>query len=117
MQDGYRRLTDQTPHTLSAVDNLFADNSDTMVQLLGSMATTSQLLYLRVPALNALFPDYRGSVLDAVAAPCTTTACGRPPTSTPATRATTGRPRMPPSAADYSEPFMYTYCRDDDPAV
>ena len=28
-----------------------------MVQLLGSLATTSQLLYLRVPALNALFPD------------------------------------------------------------
>ncbi|OCB29013.1 mammalian cell entry protein, partial [Mycobacterium malmoense] len=49
MQAGYRRLTAQTPRTLSAVDNLFADNSDTMVQLLGSMATMSQLLYLRVP--------------------------------------------------------------------
>ena len=23
----------------------------------------------------------------------------------------------PPSAADYYEPFMYTYCRDDDPGV
>src|SRR6201995_2027697 len=66
MQAGYRRLTAQTPRTLSAVDNLFSDNSDTMVQLLGSMATMSQLLYVRVPALNALFPDYRGSVLDAV---------------------------------------------------
>ena len=66
MQAGYRRLTEQTPRTLSAVDNLFADNSDTMVQLLGSMATMSHLFYLRVPALNALFPDYRGSVLDAV---------------------------------------------------
>ncbi|WP_264992436.1 MlaD family protein, partial [Mycobacterium montefiorense] len=67
MQAGYRRLTMQTPRALSAVDNLFSDNSDTMVQLLGSMATMSQLLYQRVPALNALFPDYRGSVLDAVA--------------------------------------------------
>ena len=36
-QDGRRlpAVRDQTPHTLSAVDNLFADNSDTMVQLLG----------------------------------------------------------------------------------
>ena len=28
-----------------------------------------------------------------------------------------GTPRRPPSSADYPEPFMYTYCRDDDPAV
>ena len=65
MHNGYRRLTEQAPQTLSAIDDLFTDNSDTMVQLLGSMATTSQLLYLRVPALNALFPDYRASLLDA----------------------------------------------------
>ena len=55
MRDGYRRLTQQAPETLAHVDNLFADNSDTMVQLLGNLATTSRLLYLRVPALNALF--------------------------------------------------------------
>ncbi len=34
--------------------------------LLTSMATAGQLLYVRVPALNALFPDYRGSLLDAL---------------------------------------------------
>ena len=28
-----------------------------------------------------------------------------------------GTPRQPPSSADYPEPFMYTYCRDDDPGV
>jgi hypothetical protein len=28
-----------------------------------------------------------------------------------------GTPRNPPASADYPEPFMYTYCRDDDPAV
>ena len=66
MRDGYRRLTDEAPGTLTAIDNLFTDNSDTMVQLLGSLTTTSQLLYLRVPALNALFPNYRTSVLDAI---------------------------------------------------
>ena len=66
MQNGFRTLTEQTPTALSRVDNLFTDNSDTMVQLLGSLATTSQLLYLRVPALHALFPDYRTSVFDAI---------------------------------------------------
>ena len=66
MRDGYRRLTDEAPGTLHAIDDLFTDNSDTMVQLLGSLTTTSQLLYLRVPALNALFPNYRTSALDAI---------------------------------------------------
>jgi len=66
MRDGFRRLTNQAPEALTAIDNLFVDNSDTMVQLLGTLTTTSQLLYLRVPALNALFPDYRTSVLDAI---------------------------------------------------
>jgi virulence factor Mce-like protein len=117
MQDGYRRLTEQAPHTLSAVDSLFADNSDTMVQLLGSMATAAQLLYLRVPALNALFPDYRGSALDAVASIMHDH--GLWATADLYTRYTCdyGTPSHPPSSADYPEPFTYTYCRDDDPGV
>ncbi|EKF25160.1 mce related family protein, partial [Mycolicibacterium hassiacum DSM 44199] len=47
MKEGYRRLTDQTPGVLEHIDALFADNSDTMVQLLGNLTTTSRLLYLR----------------------------------------------------------------------
>jgi len=117
MQGGYRRLTEQTPHTLSAVDNLFTDNSDTMVQLLGSMATTAQLLYLRVPALNALFPDYRGSVLDAVASAFHDHGVWATAELYPRYACDYGTPAHPPSAADYYEPFMYTYCRDDDPGV
>ena len=117
MQAGYRRLTAQTPRTLSAVDNLFSDNSDTMVQLLGSMATMSQLLYQRVPALNALFPDYRGSVLDAVASSFHDHGVWATADLYPRYVCDYGTPAHPPSAADYYEPFMYTYCRDDDPAV
>ena len=117
MQGGYRRLTAQTPHTLSAVDSLFADNSDTMVQLLGSMATMSQLLYLRVPALNALFPNYRGSVLDAVASAFHDHGVWVTADIYPRYSCDYGTPAHPSSSADYHEPFMYTYCRDDDPAV
>ena len=117
MQGGYRHLTEQTPHTLSAVDDLFADNSDTMVQLLGSLATASQLLYLRVPALNALFPDYRGSVLDAVASAFHDHGVWATAELYPRYTCDYGTPAHSSSAADYYEPFMYTYCRDDDPAV
>ncbi|MCV7198614.1 MlaD family protein [Mycobacterium angelicum] len=117
MQGGYRYLLDQTPHTLAGVDNLFADNSDTMVQLLGSMATTSQLLYLRVPALNALFPDYRGSVLDALASAFHDHGVWATAELYPRYACDYGTPSYIPSAADYPEPFMYTYCRDDDPGV
>jgi virulence factor Mce-like protein len=117
MQGGYRRLIEQSPRALSGVDNLFADNSDTMVQLLGSMATMSQLLYLHVPALNALFPNYRGSVLDALASAFHDNGVWATADIYPRYACDYGTPAHSPMSADYYEPFMYTYCRDDDPAV
>jgi virulence factor Mce-like protein len=117
MRDGYRRLTNQAPTALSAIDNLFVDNSDTMVQLLGSLATSSQLLYLRVPALNALFPNYRTSALDAIGSIMHDNGLWATGDIYPRYTCDYGTPRRPPSSADYPEPFMYTYCRDDDPGV
>ncbi|MDY6995710.1 MAG: MlaD family protein [Actinomycetota bacterium] len=117
MQDGYRRLTNRAPEALDSVDNLFVDNSDTMVQLLGSLASTSQLLYLRVPALNALFPDYRTSLLDAVGSTMHDNGFWATGDIYPRYTCEYGNPRRPPASADYPEPFMYTYCRDDHPGV
>ncbi|MBJ7466703.1 MAG: MCE family protein, partial [Mycolicibacterium sp.] len=117
MREGYRRLTDQTPGALTDIDNLFADNSDTMVQLLGNLTTTSRLLYLRVPALNALFPDYRTSVLDALGSVMHDNGLWATGDIYPRYACDYGTPRRPPSAADYPEPYMYTYCRDDHPGV
>jgi virulence factor Mce-like protein len=117
MINGYRRFTDQTPHALTAVDNEFADNSDTMVALLSSMASTAQLLYLRVPALHALLPDYRSSVLDALGSVMHDHGLWATGDIYPRYTCDYGTPRRPPSSADYPEPFLYTYCRDDDPAV
>lgn len=117
MREGYRRLTDQTPGTLAAVDALFADNSDTMVQLLGNLTTTSQLLYLRVPALNALFPAYRTSVLDAIGSAMHDNGLWATGDIYPRYACDYGTPRRPPSSADYPEPFMYTYCGNKDPGV
>ncbi|MGO4442057.1 MlaD family protein [Mycobacterium sp. 2YAF39] len=117
MRDGYRRLTNEAPQTLSDVDALFADNSDTMVQLLGNLTTTSRLLYLRVPALNALFPTYRTSLLDAIGSTMHDHGLWATGDIYPQYACDYGTPRRPPSSADYPEPFMYTYCRDDHPGV
>ncbi|KWX67895.1 MlaD family protein [Mycobacterium sp. NAZ190054] len=117
MREGYRRLTDQTPERLAAVDNLFLDNSDTMVQLLGNLTTTSRLLYLRVPALNALFPTHRTSVLDALGSAMHTGGLWGTAEIYPRYTCDYGTPKLPPSSADFPEPFMYTYCRDDHPGI
>ncbi|SIL25392.1 Putative MCE family protein [Mycobacteroides abscessus subsp. abscessus] len=118
MQNGYRTLVNQTPKTLGAVDGLFADNSDTMVTLLGNLATASRLLYLRVPALNALFPNYRASVFDALMSIMHDGGIWGTADLYPRYVCDYPTPRLPLSAADYPEPFLYAnYCADTDPAV
>ena len=108
MRGGFRAFTQQTPATLSAVDNLFTDNSDTMVQLLGSLASTSQLLYLRVPAINALFPSYRTSALDALGSTMHDHGLWTTADIYPRYACDYGTPRRPPSSADFPEPYLYT---------
>ncbi len=117
MDRGYRKFVDQTPHALSSVDNLFDDNSDTMVGLLANLATTARIIYLRVPALNAVFPDYRGSTLEALMTTMHEHGLWATADIYPRYTCDYGTPRRPSSSADYPEPFLYTYCRDDDPQV
>lgn len=117
MQDGYRKLLGQSPATLGAIDNLFTDNSDTMVQLLGNLATVARLSYVRVPALDALFPDYRGSALEAFISTMHEHGLWVTADLYPRYACDYGTTRRAPSAADYPEPFLYTYCHDDDPSL
>jgi virulence factor Mce-like protein len=117
MTGGYRTLTEQAPKTFGAADALFADNSDTMVQLLGDLTTTSELMYLRVPALNALFPTYRGSLFDSLTSIVHDNGFWVTADIYPRYSCDYGTPRTSPAAADYPEPFLYTYCRDTDPGV
>lgn len=117
MDRGYRRLVDQTPHALSTVDNLFDDNSDTMVGLLANLVTTARVVYLRVPALNAVFPNYRGSTLEALMTTMHEHGLWATADIYPRYTCDYGTPRRPSSSADYPEPFLYTYCRDDGPQV
>lgn len=118
MDGGYRRLLDNAPQTLSSLDNLFADNSDTMVQLLGNLATVAKLSYVRVPALNALFPNYRGSMLEALAGTMHDHGLWATADLYPRYVCDYGTPREIPSSGDYAEPYVYaSYCPTDDPGV
>lgn len=117
MDGGYRTLVDQTPGALSAVDTLFDDNSDTMVGLLGNLVSAAQLLYVRVPALNAMFPGYRGSMLEALSTIIREKGLWATADIYPRYTCDYGNPRRSPSAADFPEPFLYGYCRDDDQAL
>jgi virulence factor Mce-like protein len=117
MDRGFRKFVDQTPHALSSVDNLFDDNSDTMVGLLANLVTTARIIYVRVPALNAVFPNYRGSTLEALMTTMHEHGLWATADIYPRYTCDYGTPRRPSSSADYPEPFLYTYCRDDDPQV
>lgn len=117
MVGGFRELMRVAPKTFDATNNLFGDNSDAMGQLLGDLVTTTELLYLRVPALNALFPTYRGSLLDALGTIIHDGGFWMNLDIYPRYTCDYGTPRQPPAAADYPEPFKYTYCPHDDPAV
>ena len=117
MVGGFRELMQVAPKTFDATNTLFGDNSDTMGQLLGDLVTTTELMYVRVPALNALFPNYRGSLFDSLSSIIHDNGFWMNMDIYPRYTCDYGTPRNPPASADYPEPFMYTYCRDDDPAV
>ena len=117
MDGGFRTLVDRGSAPMTALDSMIADNSETMVQLLGNLTTIAQLSYVRVPALKALFPNTRGSVLDAVGATIHDGGLWGIGDFYPRYSCDYNLPRRPPSAPDFPEPFRYTYCANPDPAV
>jgi virulence factor Mce-like protein len=117
MVGGFRQLMQVAPKTFDTTNALFDDNSEVMGQLLGDLVTTTQLMYMRVPALNALFPTYRGSLFDSLTSIIHDNGFWMNMDIYPRYTCDYGTPRFAPAVADYQEPFKYTYCRDDDPAV
>ncbi|MFA4081383.1 MlaD family protein [Mycobacteroides salmoniphilum] len=117
MDGGFRTLVDQGNAPLHALDNLIADNSDTMVQLLGNLTTIAQLSYVRIPALQALFPTTRGPVLDALSSITRDGGVWAIVDIYPRYSCDYNLPRRPPSQPDFVEPYRYTYCANPDPAV
>ncbi|MGW5076913.1 MlaD family protein [Rhodococcus sp. NPDC004095] len=116
---GLRALLDRAPATLASVDAMIADNSPTMVQLLGNLTTVSQLAYLRVPALQEFFfPQYRtGSTLDAISKVFHEGGIWAAVNIHPRNSCDYNVSRLPPWQADFPEPLLNVDCPDPDPSV
>ncbi|MBD0021654.1 MCE family protein [Gordonia pseudamarae] len=117
---GYRTLLKQTPPLLSSIDAIIADNSPTMVQLLGNLATVTQLVYQRLPALNDFFfpASGRGSVLKALTYTMHDGGIWGALNVYP--RASCDYlqlPRFASSEPSFPEPYLYTFCPNNDPSV
>ena len=117
MDGGFRRFVDTGSAPLKQLDAVINENSDTMVQLLGNLTTVAQLSYVHVPALKALFPDTRGSMLKSMAGIVHGGGVWALVDPYPRYSCDYKLPRHPPTQADYSEPYRYTYCDNPDPAV
>lgn len=114
---GIRHLLDQTPEVLTTLDTVIADNSPTMVQLLGDLSTVAELSYVRVPALDRLFNDERQPMLDGIASLMHDGSIWAIADVYPRYVCDYPHPRDVPFIPNYPEPFMYTYCENDDPNI
>jgi virulence factor Mce-like protein len=117
MAGGYKTLLDRGPETFSGIDAVIADNSPTMVQLLGNLTTVSQLAYLRVPALQEFFfPQQRGgSALEAAGSAFRDGGVWGAVSLYSRYGCDNNLPKAPPTLTDFPEPYLYTYCPNPDP--
>ncbi|NKY25835.1 MlaD family protein [Nocardia gamkensis] len=116
---GFADLLGAAPGTLAALDAVLADNSAAAVAMLTNLSTVAQVTNTRVPAMQEFFfPTQRaGSTLDALAMVIHDGGLWGLVSLYPRYTCVYDLPRKPPSLADYSEPYLYTYCPDDDPSV
>lgn len=119
MTGGFEQLVTQTPPMLSTLDVLLAENSPTMVQLLGNLVTVSQVAYSRIPALNEFFfPQQRnGSALDAVTSAFHDGGVWALASIYPRYACDYNLPRRAGSVPDYAPPYLHADCTDPDPTL
>ena len=117
MDGGYRTMLDRGPDAMAGIDNLIADNSETMVALLGNLTTVSQVGYERMPALQEFFfpSTGRGSALDAVGSTFRDGGVWGAVSLYQRYSCDYNLPHAPPTVADFPEPYLYTYCPNPDP--
>ncbi|QUR67744.1 MlaD family protein [Mycobacterium spongiae] len=117
MDGGFRTLLDRGSGQLATFDNLIADNRENMVQLLGNLTTLSQLLYMRIPALQNLWRPDHGPLIDRLATAFRDGGVWGIGEFYPKYRCDYNVPRRAFSQADFPEPYRYTYCDNPDPSV
>jgi virulence factor Mce-like protein len=116
---GYATLVGAAPGALQSMDRIIADNSPTMVQLLGNLALVARMSYLHVPALQEFFfPQQRpGSAVDALTSAFHDGAVWALVDIYPRKMCDYDLPRLPTTIPNYPEPYLYTYCTDPDPGL
>ncbi|MGV0782028.1 MlaD family protein [Mycolicibacterium sp. XJ775] len=112
---GIRTLLDRTPDLLKTVDSVIENNSPTMVQLLGDLTTVAQLSQVRVPALDRMFNDERPPLLDGIRSLMHDGAIWAIADIYPRPVCDYPHPRDVPFIPNYPEPYLYTYCQNQDP--
>ncbi|MGB3481119.1 MAG: MlaD family protein [Mycobacterium sp.] len=117
MDGGFRTLVDRGSAPLTALDAVIADNSETMVQLLGKLTTTAQVLNDRVPALHHMLNAPRSSAFDALGSIMHDGAVWAIADIYPRYSCDYNLPRRPVAVPDYFEPYLYTYCANPDPSI
>ncbi|MED5813340.1 MlaD family protein [Mycolicibacterium sp. 050232] len=118
MDGGFRILLDRGGTALTTADAIIADNSETMVQLLGNLATVAQISSARVPAFNEVVNSSRGgSAVEALSSVVRDGAVWVIADIYPRYSCDYGKPGLPPSVPNYPEPYRYTYCNNPDPSV
>ncbi|MET7770105.1 MlaD family protein [Nocardia sp. NPDC005366] len=116
---GFVELLGAAPGTLRALDAVLAENSGTAADLLANLAVVADTTSKRVPALQEFFfPTERsGSTLDAIAVAFHDGGVWGLVNLYPRYACDYNLPRQPPSLPNFPEPYMYTYCPNDDPSV
>ena len=116
---GFVDLLGAAPGTLAALDAVLSDNSAEVVGLLTNLSTVAQLTNSRVPALREFFfPTMRGgSTLDALVTVMHDGGLWGLVNLYPRATCQYELPRRAPAVADYPEPYLYTFCPDDDPSI
>lgn len=116
---GYVELLGAAPGTLRALDALLARNSAAAGGLITNLGVVAEVTGARIPAFREFFfPAGRaGSTLDAIAVAFHDGGVWGLVNLYPRYACDYDLPRRPPSLADFPEPYLYTYCRDDDPSV
>lgn len=117
MDGGFRTMVDKGRGQLADVDNLLADNRENIVALLGNLTTLSQLMYVRIPALQNLWRPDHEPFLDRFATIFHENAIWGIADVYPKYRCDYNLPRRPPTQVDSPEPYRYTYCNNPDPSV
>ncbi|MCX4095208.1 MlaD family protein [Nocardia sp. alder85J] len=119
MSGGYTTLVGLTPPMLQTMDRIIAENSPTMVQLLGSLTTIAQMSYVHIPALSEVFfPTQRnGSTADRVADAFHDGYAWALASIYPRKQCDYDTPRLPMSVPNFPEPYLYADCRDPDPTL